>query len=120
MIRATIISLVLKYAAIYGVAPEFALAVAHVESRLPGQEFRTGPVGGGKFYAPFNIHKDFLKKWPETPVSELEHNIHVGVRALRGSSHRAVLRRYNKSFNEPYYQAIMAAMRRYKQEVGRE
>ena len=104
------------YASIYGVDPAFALAVAHVESRTAHQEFRVGLIGG-RYYAPYAIHKDFmrLRGWP---VDTLQGNIEAGVRALRGSSHRAVLRRYNREFTEDYYRAVELAAKEYRRKLA--
>jgi hypothetical protein len=99
------------YALLYGVEPEFALAVAHVESGCPGQEFRVGPMGKGKYYGPFGIHRDFLRRWP---INEPEKNIEIGVKALRGRDQRRVLRRYNAAFDEAYWRAVQQARRRWK------
>lgn len=94
----------------YGVEPEFAYAVAMVESRAAGgAEMRCGPLGrSGKYYGPFGIHRDFLKKWP------IDHpfiNVVVGVRALLGADKRRVLKRYNTEFNEEYFRAVMVVCR---------
>lgn len=97
----------------YGVEPEFAYAVARVESGVPGgPALRFGPLGrAGKYYGPFGIHRDFRKKWPiDHPLV----NVAVGVRALRGQDKRRVLQRYNTNFDESYFRAVMAVYRRAK------
>lgn len=109
---ALLVAWIRTYALLYGVEPEFALAVAHVESGVPGQEFRVGPLGRGKYYGPFGIHRDFLKKWP---IDQPEENIRRGVLALKGGDQRRVLKRYNRTFNECYFRAVQAAKRRYRQ-----
>jgi hypothetical protein len=98
----------------YGVEPEFALAVARVESGTKTEMLRFGPMGkSGRYYGPFGIERSFLKKWPiDNPFV----NIEVGVKALRGPDKRRVLRRYNATFNEAYFRAVMMACRKYKSE----
>jgi hypothetical protein len=107
-------------AAINGVEPEFALAVAAIESRL-----QCGPLGrSGTYYGPMGIHKCFKAKWD---IEDPYVNIAVGVSALRGRDQRRVLKRYNASFNEAYWRAVQAARRQYqrdrvfagRKEVGR-
>jgi len=99
----------------YGVEPEFAYAVARVESGLPGAaEIRCGPLGRtGKYYGPFGIHRDFRQRWP---VDHPFVNVAVGVKALQGPDKRRVLRRYNTAFNGAYYRAVMAIYRQAKRE----
>lgn len=97
---------------VYHVDPAFALAVAHVESRAPGREFRTGLLAG-KWYGPFNVHKDFRKRWPE--IKTISGNCRIGVRALRGSNPRKILRRYNRNFNQAYFRAVIRAHKKYAQ-----
>ena len=90
----------------YGVCPSFAQAVAVVESRPAGTEIalRVGPIGGGRFYGPFAIHKDYLKRWPiDVPWI----NCVVGVRALRGKDKKRVLQRYNRSWTPAYHAEVM-------------
>jgi hypothetical protein len=99
----------------YGVEPEFAWAVARVESGRPGAaEIRCGPLGRtGKYYGPFGIHREFKRRWP---IDNPYVNVEVGVKALRGADKRRVLRRYNASFDESYYRAVMALYRQAKRE----
>lgn len=99
----------------YGVEPEFAYAVARVESGGQGvTEIRCGPLGrSGTYYGPFGIHRDFRRRWP---VDDPFVNVEVGVKALRGRDKRRVLQRYNASFNEAYYRAVMAIYRQAKRE----
>lgn len=99
----------------YGVEPEFAWAVARVESGAPGgSAIRCGPLGrSGKYYGPFGIHRDFRRRWP---IDDPYVNVAVGVKALRGPDKRRVLRRYNAAFNEAYYRAVMAVYRQAKRE----
>lgn len=99
----------------YGVEPEFAWAVARVESGVPGgAEIRCGPLGrAGKYYGPFGIHRDFRRRWP---INDPFVNVEVGIKALRGTDKRQVLRRYNAAFNEAYYRAVMAIYRQAKRE----
>ena len=114
MIKAMIVAWTIHYAAQYGVDPAFALAVAHVESRSKNQEFRIGLLGK-KWYGPYNIHKDFIHRWPE--ITTIPGNCKVGVRALRGGSPRAVLKRYNKAFNNAYFCAVIKEARKYRKEI---
>jgi hypothetical protein len=96
--------------AIHGVDPAFALAVAHVESRGQGQEFRFGPLGKkGQYYGPFGIDKSFQGRWGD--LADPRVNIEVGVRALRGKDKLRVLRRYNRESSRAYEAAVMAKYR---------
>ena len=99
----------------YGVEPEFAYAVARVESGVPGlAEIRCGPLGrSGKYYGPMGINRCFKEKWP---IDDPYINVVVGVKALRGADKRRVLQRYNAAFNEAYYRAVMATYRQAKRE----
>jgi hypothetical protein len=99
----------------YGVEPEFAYAVARVESGVPGgAAIRCGPLGrAGKYYGPFGIHRDFRKRWP---IDDPFVNVAVGVKALRGPDKLRVLKRYNASFNQAYYRAVMAIYRQAQRE----
>lgn len=101
--------------AMYGVEPEFAWAVARVESGVSGgPEIRFGPLGRrGKYYGPMGINRCFLGRWP---IDDPYVNVEVGVKALRGTDKRRVLRRYNRAFNEAYYRAVMAVYRQAKRE----
>jgi len=91
----------------YGVDPEFAFAVAIVESRPKGGsefEIRIGPMGkNGRYIGPMGISKCFAKKYDIYNVWE---NIRVGIKALNGNERKA-LKRYNDSFNEAYYTEVM-------------
>ena len=98
----------------YGVDPEFAQAVMIVESRPAGgaeMEFRVGRLGKSRYYGPFGIEKSFLKKWD---IANPFVNVEVGVKALRGSDKRRVLKRYNASFNEAYYREVRRVERKLK------
>jgi hypothetical protein len=99
----------------YGVEPEFAWAVARVESGVPGgAEIRCGPLGrSGKYYGPMGINRCFKAKWP---IDNAFVNVEVGVKALRGADKRRVLQRYNAAFNEAYFRAVMAVYRQAKRE----
>jgi len=96
-------------ATLYGVEPEFALAVATIESRL-----QCGPLGRkGTYCGPMGIHKCFRAKWDiDNPFV----NIAVGVRALKGRDQRRVLQRYNASFNEAYWRAVQSCRRQYQRD----
>ena len=100
----------------YHVDPAFALAVARLESGTKTQEYRLGRLGKSKYYGPFGIHRDFLKKWP---IDNPYINIQVGVKALRGTDKRRVLRRYNTASNRTYERAVLAKMRELKRRNGR-
>lgn len=97
----------------YGVEPEFAQAVAIVESRPAGggMEIRVGRLGKSRYYGPFGIHRDFLKKWD---IANPYVNVEVGVKALRGKDQVAVLKRYNRSFNQGYYREVCRVQRQLK------
>lgn len=95
----------------HGVSPAFATAVAQVESGNKNHRFRVGPIGKGTYYAPFGIHKSYLKKWR---IDDPKVNIERGVMALRGKDKRKVLKRYNKSFNEGYYRTICRLEKQYQ------
>jgi len=112
---ALLLAWIRAYAALYGVEPEFALAVAHVESGCAGQEFRLGPLGKkGKYAGPFGLDRAYCRERFGLDPVDPETNIRIGVRALRGRDPRAVLQRYNAKFNERYWRAVQQAKRRYK------
>ena len=99
----------------YGVDLDFARAVAIVESRPAGgaqMEIRVGRLGKSKYWGPFGIHRDFLKKWP---IDDPFVNVAVGVKALRGVNKKRVLKRYNASFDEAYYSEVMRIERKLKE-----
>jgi hypothetical protein len=100
----------LWYCHLYGVDPAFALAVAHVESRAPGQEFRTGLLGG-RWYGPFNVEKSYKAKWGD--IDTIRGNTMAGVRALRGRGITEILRRYNSTCTGEYIQAVREATKKY-------
>jgi hypothetical protein len=110
MLAPALIAWMVLWSNVYGVEPEFALAVARVESGTSQHEFRIGKLGRGTYYGPMGIHKCFLNKWP---IDDPWENIRVGVRALRGSKMHA-LRRYNKSCNAAYTRAVLSTYSRYK------
>ena len=88
----------------YGIDPNFALAVAEVESSNKEVRFRFGKMGKGTYYGPYGIHKCFLSKWA---INDPLVNTEVGIRALaRYKDQRKSLKRYNASFNEGYYRQI--------------
>lgn len=98
----------------YGVEPEFAWAVARVESGTKTETLRCGPMGkSGRYYGPFGIERSFLRRWP---IDDPFVNVAVGVKALRGADKRRVLKRYNAAFDEVYYRAVMGLYRQAKQE----
>ncbi|MCL4501163.1 MAG: hypothetical protein M1438_04825 [Deltaproteobacteria bacterium] len=121
---ALLIAWIRAAALFYGVEPEFALAVAHVESGTATQEFRLGPLGKKGIYAgPFGLHRAYCREHFGLDPLAPETNIMIGVKALRGRDQRRVLQRYNRSFNESYYRAVQRAQRHYRREsrgyVGR-
>ena len=63
----------------YSVDPNFALAVAEVESSNKEVRFRFGKMGKGTYYGPFGIHKCFLGRWA---INDPLVNTEVGIRAL--------------------------------------
>lgn len=97
----------------YGVQPEFALAVARVESGTTTEWVRFGRLGRSRYYGPMGINQCFLKKWP---IGNPYINVAVGVRALRGADQRRVLQRYNEKFDEDYFRAVMALSRQHQKE----
>lgn len=111
-----IIDLIYKAARKHGVDPFFAMAVASVESRLPGRnKFRCGPIGRGTYYGPFGLHKCFLKRWD---ISDPVVNIEIGVRSLKprkGETLKHRMRRYNLAFNEGYWRTIKKLTRQFEQ-----
>ena len=94
----------------YGVEPEFALAVARVESGTKTQEYRVGRLGRSNFYGPMGVHRCFLKTGSPFEVIEL------GVKALRGKDKAGVLRRYNPKLDRAYERAVMATYRQFKRQ----
>lgn len=90
-----------------------ALAVAHVESRGAGQEFRVGLLGR-RWYGPYNVHRDYAKRWPD--LATISGNCRRGVAALRGRDLRRILGIYNADFTEAYYQAVLRAERKYRRQ----
>lgn len=110
--------LICAYALENGIEPAFAMAVAHIESRFGGKEFRVGLMGGSRYFGPMGIHRCFKKRWP---IDQPETNIKVGCWALRGvgsnvSRQRSRLKRYNASFNCGYWRAVRGAVRKYREE----
>jgi hypothetical protein len=117
---------IVYWSKIFNVEPAFAISVAHVESRIGNNEFRCGLVGKGRFYAPFNIHRNFSKKWGVN-LNCLDTNIKYGCRSLsmiktkKGCIHvgsdlqlqKRRLMTYNATFNGEYWKAIVAAKRKY-------
>ena len=97
----------------YHVEPEFALAVARVESGTKTQEYRIGRLGKSDFYGPMGVKGCFLKTGSPFEVIEL------GVRALRGKDKARVLRRYNPKLDRAYERAVMALYRQNKREMQR-
>ena len=57
------------------------------------------------------INDCFLSKWP---IDDPFVNVEVGVKALRGSDKRRVLRRYNPKLNRAYEQTVMATYQQMK------
>jgi hypothetical protein len=114
MITSIMICAMIEAAAIaHGVDPAFCKAVARIESGTKTQQFRVGRLGQSKYFGPFGIHQDFIRLWS---VDDLETNIEVGVKALRGKDKRAVLKRYNPKFNHKYYSEIMKLTKQYQKE----
>ena len=98
----------------YGVDPEFAQAVAIVESRPQGggMEMRFGPLGrSGNFVGPMGLNRCFAGKYD---IYNPWENIRVGVAALRGNELKA-LRRYNTRCNPAYISEVMRIKRKIKE-----
>lgn len=96
----------------YGMDPYVCLGVAGAESSKGRDDFRFGRVG--RYYLPFGIHKDFLKRWA---IDNPYVNTEVGIRALaRYKNLRRSLKNYNASFNEGYYKRVMELTRKYRKE----
>ena len=105
--------------------PAYVAAVAHIESRIGGLEFRTWKVG--RYYLPMGIHYGFLKErgWP---VDTLDGNIDAGSRSFEGIDNLEVLKQrlqgsgkwkgrpYNCSFNSGYWSEIKKAVAKYEKE----
>ena len=110
-------ALICAYAIKNHAKPAYVAAVAHIESRLGGLEFRTWKTG--KYYQPMGIHEGFLKEkgWP---VDTLDGNIDAGSRAFaRIDTLEALkrrLRKYNCSFNSGYWNEIKKAVAKYERE----
>ena len=116
-----IVGLIRVYASFYGVEPEFALAVAHVESGTAAQEFRVGPLGKkGTYAGPFGLHRAYCRERFGIDPLDPETNVAIGVRALRGADQRRVLQRYNRSFGEAYWRAVLAARAHYRRQEEKE
>jgi hypothetical protein len=89
----------------YGVDPNIALAVAETESSIGNTRFRFGKISK-TLYGPFGIRDCFLKKWD---ITDPFVNTEVGIRALArypGNIKRS-LQKYNKTFNNAYYNRII-------------
>lgn len=96
----------------YHVDPNFAKAVAVIESRKGNELLRTGRLGKSNYYGPMGVNKCFLNRWPiDDPIV----NIVIGVRALRGNE-RKVLHRYNAKCDSSYTQAIFQLKRQFAHE----
>jgi hypothetical protein len=81
-------------------------ALARVESGNKRQVMRFGKVGKS-FYGPFNIHRDFGAHNRNPFINTI-----TAVKSFQGmGSNKAKIRRrlrkYNASFDEGYYKAIM-------------
>lgn len=96
---------------VYGVELPFALAVAHIESGTSVVQFRVGLLAN-RFYGPFNIHKDFRRRWPD--IDTIEGNCRAGVRALRGRDKLRILKRYNPQATQAYLRAVLGARKKYE------
>lgn len=99
--------------AAYGVEPEFALAVATLESRLQVD------LETPKYVGLFCLHKGYVREhFGLTPQQAKEPlvNIAIGVRALRGRDKDKVLRRFNPEDRGPYRRKVL----RYYRQLCRE
>jgi hypothetical protein len=98
----------------YGVDPELAQAVAIVESRPAGGglKIRVGPLGKkGQYVGPMGINRTFANKYD---IYNPYENVRVGVAALRGRNQAAVLKRYNRGFDQKYYREVCRVQRHLK------
>jgi len=111
-----IIGLIYFHAIEQDVNPHFAMAVATVESRTKNKLFRTGKIG--KTYAgPMGLHIAYVRDKFNLDATDLNTNIYIGVRALRGKDEKRVLRRYNKEFNIAYYKAVQRAKKDFRRRL---
>lgn len=99
----------------YGVSPEFALAVATIESTKDGK-IVVGPIGKrARYIGPMAIERSYAKPPYNWDIYNPYENIRIGVKALRGDP-KKVLRRYNSKYSNSYGKAIMAMTRQYKRQ----
>lgn len=116
LITALLVAWITACAQVHGVSPEFARAVATVESRPAGGgylEMRVGRLGKSKYYGPLGVNEDCFKDKENVRNPFL--NVYWGVKALRGANKRRVLKRYNTSFNEAYYREVRRVERKLKE-----
>jgi hypothetical protein len=105
--RQEVLAEVQRCAVTEGVDPDFAGAVAMVESGL-----KCGPLGKrGRFVGPMGIARCYKDRFD---IYDWRENVRVGVRALRGKDKLKVLRRYNAASNRAYERAVLAKMRELK------
>jgi hypothetical protein len=122
-------STIIRYAEIYEVKKSYALALAHIESRLSDEiPFRTGPIGHFKYAGPFGINRCYIRErgWN---VDDVETNIMIGCRCLTGINDINSLKRrlsggknrkgaYNASFDSAYWGAILSAINKYEKKYN--
>jgi hypothetical protein len=104
----------------YKLDPNLCAALAAGESGKGGQEVRFCWVGHGKYHAPYNLYRGFLKKWD---ITDWRVNTEVGIMTLahkieKYGSLRAALRKYNTGdgsaqFNK-YFKNILRLKQQYK------
>ena len=110
-------ALICAYAIKNHAKPAYVAAVAHVESRKGGLEFRTWKTG--RYYQPMGIEQGFLKErgWP---VDTLDGNIDAGARSFAGIDNlealKRRLRKYNCTFDSGYWSEIKKAVVKYEKE----
>ena len=106
---------IIACAKLHGGQPDFALAVAHVESRSGKQEFRIGRVG--KFFLPFGIHKDYARKWPHLDLWPVQ--VYWATKRLAQFTGREKegLKKWNTEFNQAYWLAVKGAWEKYKKKL---
>jgi len=97
---------------IHGVEPEFALAVARLESGTKTETFRLGRLGKTNLYGPMGVRSFFLEKGDAKEVIE------VGVKALRPRkgerTKRDILKRYVGYRDIAYEKGVLAMYSQYK------
>ncbi len=96
----------------FNVSPFFAAAVMHIE----GNGWTEQRIGHSPFWGPMGINE--YCPVPYSALTDPLSNIRVGVAALRGEDHQAVLKRYNaKWFKDHYIRDVLALKRQLESEA---